>query len=248
MRLVADLHIHTYASGHAYSTIEECAQVAQRQGLAMIAVTDHGPQMPGGPHPYYFGNLRVLPPLIHGVRVLRGVEANIINRQGHLDLDDFYLDRLDLVLAGLHNPTFQAGTVAENTQALIKAMENPYVDVIVHPGNPEFTVNYPELAQASRELGVALEINNSSFTGSRKGSHPNCTTMAREVARLGGLVSVGSDAHFSMYIGEFDEALKTITEAGIAPEQVLNTSEEKLNNFLLERNKHRPRTRGTPPF
>ena len=58
MRLVADLHIHSVATGHAYCTINEMAQAAADIGLEMIGITDHGPSMPDGPHLYYFGNLR----------------------------------------------------------------------------------------------------------------------------------------------------------------------------------------------
>ena len=77
MKLVADLHTHTVASGHAYCSVNEMAQAAADVGLEMIAITDHGPNMPGGPHLYHFGNIHVVPSVIAGARVLKGVEANI---------------------------------------------------------------------------------------------------------------------------------------------------------------------------
>ncbi len=46
-RIKVDLHVHTVSSGHAYSTVEECARWAAEKGLEAIAVTDHGPAVPG---------------------------------------------------------------------------------------------------------------------------------------------------------------------------------------------------------
>jgi putative hydrolase len=86
LKLVADLHTHSIASGHALSTIQENAQAAAKKGLEILGVTDHGPQTPGGPHVYYFYSLFALPDFLEGVRILRGVEANIIDGQGNLDL------------------------------------------------------------------------------------------------------------------------------------------------------------------
>ncbi len=49
MKLLLDTHIHTLASGHAYSTLAEYVEMAREKGLELIAQTDHGPAMPGGP-------------------------------------------------------------------------------------------------------------------------------------------------------------------------------------------------------
>ena len=62
MKLVADLHLHTIASGHAYSTIEEYVARAKKIGLKAIAITDHGPAMPGGPHQYHLKKRGRQPP------------------------------------------------------------------------------------------------------------------------------------------------------------------------------------------
>jgi putative hydrolase len=87
-RIRTDLHVHTVSSGHGYSTVREiCAEAAAR-GLELVAVTDHGPSMPGGPHTYHFANMVVLPRVLSGVKVLRSAECNIIDAEGRLDLDD----------------------------------------------------------------------------------------------------------------------------------------------------------------
>ncbi len=198
----------------------------------MAAITDHGPAMPGGPHFYHFGNLRVLPPEIGGVRILKGVEANIINDKGDLDLDRYYLERLDVVLAGFHARCFGSSVREDCTRALLNAMENPLVDIIVHPGNPEFPLDYEAVVRKAAEKGIPLEINNSSFCGSRRGSSANCSNIARMIAAYGGPVVIGSDAHFAEDVGRFDYAVETVIVAGIREEQVLNTSVEKVLNYL----------------
>ena len=72
MKLIADLHVHTLSSGHAYSTLEEYVAQAKKIRLAMIAITDHGSNMPGAPHYYHFSNMRMMPREIDGIKVLRG--------------------------------------------------------------------------------------------------------------------------------------------------------------------------------
>lgn len=237
MKILADLHTHSVASGHAYSTIQEIITATRENGLKLVAITDHGPAMPGAPHPYHFSNLRIIPPSYNGVEVLRGVEANIIDYEGNLDLAAKYLKKLDIVLAGFHQDCLQPGSVEDNTRAMIKAMQNPLVDIIVHPGNPSFAIDAEKVVQASLELGVPLEINNSSLTstGSRRGSLLNCKHIAKLVASYGSFVSLGSDAHWAPLVGKFPEAYNLIHDAGIREEQILNTSLELIKKFLGER-------------
>ena len=180
MNIVADMHTHTIASGHAYSTLNELAAEAARKGLLAMAVTDHGPALPGGPHMYHFGAMRFFPETICGVRILRGIEANIIDARGTLDLPEHYLKKLDFVMAGLHEGCgFDGAEAATYTDAVINAMENPLVKAISHPGNPIFPLDYEAVVAAARRTGTALEMNNTSFSISRKGSRPNCERLAR---------------------------------------------------------------------
>ena len=86
MKLVVDTHTHTYASGHAYSTLIENAKLAKEHGLEMFCTTDHAESMPGAPHYWFFSNQRVLPRFIEGVAVIRGVESNILNTKGEVDI------------------------------------------------------------------------------------------------------------------------------------------------------------------
>jgi putative hydrolase len=233
MKIIADMHTHTTASGHAYSTINELAAAAAKKGLKALAITDHGPALPGGPHLYHFGAMRFIPPEINGVRILLGCEANIIDIEGRIDLPDNYLHRLDFIMAGFHEFCgFDSHGIEINTQAMINAMKNPLIHAISHPGNPVFPVNYQMIACAASETGTALEINNSSFNLSRCGSRPNCENLAREIKRFNAPVVVGSDAHIAQNVGEFNSALEVITAAGISEIQVVNSSLERLITFL----------------
>lgn len=238
MELVADLHIHTLASGHAYSTVTEINQVAAAKGLQGIALTDHGPAMPGGPHRYHFGNLSVLPEVDGGVLILRGVEANILDSDGTLDLPEIYLKLLDLVWAGLHVPCLQPSTRSINTRALLNALDNPYVDGIVHPGNPEFVIDEEAVVQAAKEKNKLLEINNSSFL-IRRGSKTRCAEIARLVKYYDAVVSINSDAHLARDVGCFDKGLQLALEAELEPRHVLNTSLASIKDFLKSRGKKR---------
>ena len=232
---VADLHIHSVSSGHAYSTVGEIFEAARSKGLAMIAVTDHGPAMPGGPHPYHFGNLRVLPKEVGGLRVLKGVEANIINEQGELDLPKPYLERLDIILAGFHAVCFPSNDRETCTRAMLNAIDNPYVDIVVHPGNPEFPVDFDIVVKRAAEKGVPLELNNSSFCGSRRGSEHFCPKVAELIVKYGAMTVIDSDAHIAGDIGNFELALEAVQQAGVTQEQVLNTSVEKILRYLAQR-------------
>jgi len=233
MKIIADLHAHTVASGHAYSTVNELARAAASKGLQAIALTDHGPAIPGGPHLYHFGAMRFIPRIIEGVRILTGVEANILDSSGSLDLPDPYLARLEFVMAGLHEGCgFDHQGIDRNTEAVLSAMQNSRVKAISHPGNPVFPLHYEDIVKCAIATGTALEINNSSFGQSRTGSEPNCRELARLIARYGAPVAVGSDAHIAQGVGEFADALLLLAETGVTKEQVINSSLHRLTAFL----------------
>lgn len=240
MKIVADLHNHTISSGHAYSTIIELAKVAANKGLEMIAMTDHGPKMPGAPHLYHFGNLISIPEEIHGVEILRGAESNILDKEGNIDIPFYFQRNLDIILGGFHQLCFEPGSVEENTQAAINAMVNSKIDVLVHPGNPEFLVNPEKVVQAAKEHNVLIEINNSSLLGgSRKGSYDNCLAFAKAIVKLDWKVSLGSDSHIAFEVGNFNKALDLIEKAGLKEENIINTDVKKIKIFLQSRGRKR---------
>jgi putative hydrolase len=240
MKILADLHTHTVASGHAYSTITENALSAAQKGLQLLGMTDHGPSMPGAPNLYHFGNLSVIPKYISGVRILAGAEANITSHEGELDLPLRYLAMLDLILVGLHVICYPGGTVEQNTQAYLKAMENPFTDMMVHPGRADFTLDLEKIAHASARLNVPVEINNSSLCPEKGSAWANCRSFAKYMARYGGPVILGSDAHYSDRVGDLGLAMELAREAGVLEAQVLNTSVQRILAYLESRRGQRP--------
>ena len=235
IKIVADLHTHTVSSGHAYSTLEEYVSQAKKIKLKAFAVTDHGPAMPGGPHWYHFSNMRMIPDSIDGIRIYRGIEANIINENGEIDLGNDDLAKLDIVMVAMHPRTgFENQGEEKNTEILTRALNNRYINVIAHPGNPKYPINPEKVVALAKEKGVALEVNNSSFT-SRPGSWDRCLAFAREVKRQNWKVVVGTDSHISTMLGIFDSALKLIKEAELTEEHIINTSLAKIEKYLLKR-------------
>lgn len=238
MKLVLDCHVHTYASGHAYSTVKEYMDAAVEKGLALIGFSDHGPAMPGGPHPFHHGNQQVIPRHYKGVILLRGAELNIIDFEGKIDLDERILKRLDYCIAGFHDVCLEPGSQAQNTEALIKAMQNPYVDILAHTGNPRWPVDREAVIEAAAATGKIIEINNSSFTNlGRKGSRDNCYQIAELACRHNVRMIASSDCHIAFDLGKFDYAVKLFKEVGVPETLIMNTEASKWLGYLAEKGK-----------
>ena len=131
MKILTDIHCHTIASAHAYSTVCELAHTAAERGMEAIAVTDHAPAIGDAPHIWHFENLRNIPRSIDGVRVLLGAEANIIDDDGNTDMPEHILKWLDITVASLHDVCF-GGTKgrADYTDMDLNVLSNPYIDII----------------------------------------------------------------------------------------------------------------------
>ncbi len=234
MKVPIDVHVHSVASGHAYSTVEELVRAARKRRLKGFVLADHGPGLNCGPHPWHFSNLRVLPERIQGVRVYHGAEANIMDASGGIDLDEYAAQRLDFILAGFHEAALPPGTEEENTRAMVAALQNPYVDAISHPGNPVYPVDFRAIAEAAKRSGKALEINDASFRF-RKGSADTCPVLARICAEVGATVVLGSDAHWSGDVGRLEVAAAAATTAGIREDAILNARMDRFDAYVLAR-------------
>lgn len=236
MKLVVDTHTHTVASGHAYSTVQEMAKEASVNGIEMFAVTDHGPAMLGAPCLFHFSNLRVIPPVIYGVRILKGAEVNIIDYNGNLDIPDGYLKRLDFVIASLHDVCIEPATKEEHTNAYLNLMRNPYVDAIGHPGTPKFEVDVEKVVAAAKEYGKFIEINNTSFSV-RTGCEENCMDFALECKRQGVKIVCGSDAHISFDVGKFDKVYNLLEKIDMPEELIMNSKVSNFDEFIENKRK-----------
>lgn len=87
MNLLIDLHIHTHASAHAYSSVFEYIMEAKCKNMLAIAITDHGPVLDDSPHKWHFLNLNAIPERVDGLRIFKGIEANIY-KDGSIDCDN----------------------------------------------------------------------------------------------------------------------------------------------------------------
>lgn len=133
MKIELDVHTHTIASGHAFSTLQEMAQAAADKGLKVLGITEHSPGVPGTCHPIYFRNLHVVPRRMYGVELLLGAEINILDGKGNLDLDEDYMKMLDIRIAGIHSLCYEYGTIEENTHGMVQVISNPLFILSVTP-------------------------------------------------------------------------------------------------------------------
>lgn len=241
MKYLLDSHTHTLASGHAYSTLLENARAAADRGLALLCITDHAPGMPCTTHRDYFQNMKVIDRQLFGVEILMGVELNLMDEQGTVDLDPALLNRLDMAIVSMHRQCMPiTGDRDANTQALIAAMNSPYVDIIGHPDDGRYPLDYPPLVRAAGEHGVLLEVNNSSLTPGcyRDNAPAHCAEMLRLCRQEGVAVVVGSDAHFFSAIGAHQYAEALFQELNFPPELVINGDPDRFRAVISRR---RPR-------
>ncbi len=231
---VADVHMHSIVSGHAFGTIRELAAEAAQRGLQLIGVSDHAPGIPGTCDPIYFSNFMDAPRVLYGVEMLYGSEVNILPG-GKLSLDERYMKHLDYAIAGIHGHCYQNEGMVKNTDNVIRCMEHPKVRFISHPDSDSYPMDYPALVAAAKQYGVALEVNNSSLRYPQY--RPNCVAnyrtmiplcMAQDVPLV-----VNSDAHDPSAVGNFSAARQLLKELQINEDLILNNDMEKLKAFLL---------------
>lgn len=234
MKIEVDVHTHTVLCGHAFSTISENAHYAKKAGLKGFVLTEHGPKIPKGAPEYIINIFGIIPEKIENVRIYRGAEANILDFNGIIDISEINQSKLDFLIASLHDDVIQPGSISQNTEAMIRALNNPRVDSIGHPDNPYFEIDYDGLVKEAKHTDKILEINNHSFLY-RKGSHKNCIKILNLCKKNDVRISVGSDAHICFAIGLFDFALKEIKESGFPKELIINRTRKSFENYLNER-------------
>lgn len=244
MKLVLDIHNHTVASGHAYSTVMDYVQAAKAAGLSLIAITDHAPAMPGSATRAYFTNLHVIPDEIEGVVVMKGAELNIMGPDGALDLPDGLLSQLSPNIASIHPPCFRFTTeeptdaqrFEETTQTYLNVMDHPQIHIIGHPGDPRYPFDMEKVVRKSLLTGTLLEMNNSSLNprSYRYGSEHILLELLALCKEMGCPIVVGSDAHFSSACGALEDTAALLKKANFPKELVANTSTD-LFYALLKR-------------
>lgn len=234
MKLIADTHTHTLASTHAYSTVLENAKFASEIGLSYLGITDHAPGMTDAPHWWHFENLRVLPDELYGVKLLKGIEADLCGFSGELDVTNDQLSILSWVVASIHRQVMPKGNVEEITSAYIGAARNPYVDVIGHSGLAAYPYDYDAAIQEFARLGKLVEFNQGTFF-SRPASAENCVRIALCCKKHGCRTVINSDAHFAYRIGQAPDVFRMLREIDFPKELVVNADLNRFEAYLAER-------------
>lgn len=234
MRIELDMHTHTIASGHAFSTLQEMAKAGAEKGLKLLGITEHTPGIPGTCEPIYFRNLHVVPRRMYGIELMLGAEINILNSNGDIDADEELMKRLDIRIAGIHSLCFSPGTVDENTQGMLKVIGHPYIQIISHPGDGTAQLHFEPMVLAAKEHGTLLEINNSSLkpTRNKVDARGNNLTILRLCKQYEVPVILGSDAHISFDIANYEHLYDLLQETDFPEELIVNRSVELFRNHL----------------
>jgi putative hydrolase len=232
-----DLHIHTTASGHAFGTLSEYVESAAKNGMKAIAITDHGPNMKGASGAAYFSTLCfMVPSMIEDIRIFKGIEANILDTDGTLDVSFDAKPNLDLVLAYLHPFTaYRDAGAKTNTRAIISAIErNPCIDIISHPLTPWYATDIKEIALAGCEQGIALELNENVFRSYRIDEAKIEVLIGTVLANKGRFV-ISSDTHHVSALGTDSESVRIVEKYGIPHTSILTYSLQATMDFVTSR-------------
>jgi putative hydrolase len=232
IKIIADTHCHTVFSTHAYSTAGEVISQAAKKGLYAVALTDHGNAMPGAPSRYYFEHMRAIPPYVEGVRVLTGIEANVISYDGALDCSVPLQKKLDWVVASMHAVTLPVKNDIElATEGWLGVAKNENVNVIGHCGTMEFKFDYERVIPEFGRTGKLVEINANTFF-SRPESIENCKTIALLCKKHRVPVVLNSDAHFYLSVGAVEAPARLLEEIDFPVELIVNADLKRFISYL----------------
>ncbi len=238
MKITVDPHVHTIASGHAYSTLNDYIEEAKSIGLEMFAMTDHAPTMPGASDIFHFFNQVVIPREVDGVKILRGIEANVVGFDGSIDVPIKLMKRMDLIIGSFHPVCFPTGTKAENTRAYVEMMKKDLIQIIGHPGNLNVEVDIEEIVRVAKYYDVLIEINNSTFKNfSRRGSEENCEKFIELGLKHDIEFAVSSDAHVRYELGRFEHSISKLEKYAVPIEKIANANAESMIRFLKRKGK-----------
>lgn len=220
-----DLHLHTTWSDGA-ATLRTMVEAAAARGYSYMAVTDHSPStgvVPGldaAALRAQAAEIARVQPDFPGITILQGCEVDILP-DGSLDLDDEILSTLDIVLVSVHSAF--AMSRSRMTYRIIRAMENPLVDVLCHPTGRKLGRRNPypletgAVLEAARDLHVAIEVN---------GSPRRLDLDHRGLwlcGELGVKVVVSSDAHSVARLDNMRYGVDQARRGWLQPDQIANT-------------------------
>jgi DNA polymerase (family 10) len=221
-----DLHMHTVFSD-GRDTVEAMVQECRRLGYEYLAITDHSPRSAASRNlstqsieqqGEEIGRLREK---YRDITILHGCEVDIL-ADGRLDFPDRVLERLDIVLASLHD---HAGSSRDDLlRRYVAAMTHPLVALITHPTNrlvphqPGYDLDYDALFDAAVETGTLVEIDGSPAHLDLDGA------LARRAIAAGATVAVDSDCHRAELLEmQMDLGVITARRGWVERRHVVNT-------------------------
>jgi DNA polymerase (family 10) len=220
-----DLHMHT-SETDGKADLRTMAEAAHAAGLHYIAITDHTRSlaMANGLDERralaHAERIRALDREGAGVRLLAGIECDI-RPDGTLDLHNDCLAALDLVVASVHSGFNQDRQ--QMTDRLLRAIDNPYVDILGHPTGrlllrrEPYPFDLAAVVDRAAANGVALEINCQVDRLDLSDVH------ARAAKQAGARLVVSSDAHSPAALRTLQWGVVVARRAWLTSADVLNT-------------------------
>ena len=233
-QIQVETHSHTIVSTHAYSTLKENISAIRDAGMKGLCMTNHAPALPDAPAETHFACLKFLPKEIEGIRFFKGAEANLIDYQGELDLNNSILAMLDWVIASIHGPCLPIASQNEITQTYLRVLDNPFVHCLGHIGQMNYLCDYEAVVKYAKEKSKVIELNNHSLEGIRPGAKELCTQVARLCKDYGCYVAVASDAHYAGCIGNYALIFEMLRELDFPEELIINRDLSVFEDYLKE--------------
>lgn len=237
MEIKLDLHTHTSFSPHAYSTLMENITVAKEKGMEAIAMTNHGMSTEDFSSDWHFGNFKHIPRIVNGVVVFTGVECSYTDIDANLDLQEWRLEKMDIVIASRHGGSFSCDET-NYAQTLLNACENKYIDIFGHIARTSFSLKdeeYNMIAKKAKEKGKLIELNENCFVKNVEIFAENSRKLMLACKKHGTPIVVNSDAHFCTHVGSFEKAVALLEEIEFDEDLVVNTSLDKFMGYISKK-------------
>jgi len=221
-----DLQIHTdWSDGTA--SLEQMVKAAGKLNYKYIVITDHAGYLSkiqnGLDKNRLFKQMSEIDKLKTKLKILKGVEVNI-TKDGKIDLKDDILAKLDWVVAGVHSH-MKMGKKAM-TQRIIKAMHNPYVDMIAHPTGrllnkrPAYELDFEAIFKAAKNTNTYLEINASMDRLDLN------SEMARKAIKAGLKLIINTDSHSVFGLEQMHLGIAQARRGWCEKKNIINTQDE----------------------
>lgn len=230
MQYCSDLHIHTLASHHAYSTLLENIVYAKKAGLSLIAITDHGYGAPDAGNNWHFGNQIIWPRVMEELTVLRGAEVNIMDMEGRIDLTVSDLECLDYAIVSLHPYCVRPVGKDAHMNALKNVMENPLLHTIGHPADIFFDLDFDMLARLAAKKGKFLEINEHAMR--HDAVYEKNLILLEACKKHLCPVVLSTDAHVCFEVGLYPKTERLLKEAAFPDELIWNQDPDRVLKTL----------------